>query len=86
MDPHVRPAPRAEPRLEQLAVLKLLRDPYFRMKQWAADAAVKLKITEALPILDDLAANAIGPGVTKAMKSAAEKLRKAAEPADADDE
>ena len=60
-------------------VLKLLRDPYFRMKQWAADAAVKLKIVEALPILDDLAVNATGPGVTKAMKAAAAKLRAPAE-------
>jgi aminopeptidase N len=56
-------------------VLKLLNDPYFRMKLWAAEAAVKLKITDALPILDDLAKNATGPGVTDAMKSAAEKLR-----------
>jgi aminopeptidase N len=56
-------------------ILKLLRDPYFRMKTWAADAAVKLKMTDALPILDDLAANGIGPGVKEAMKSAAEKLR-----------
>jgi len=58
-------------------IVKLLRDPYFRMKTWAADAAVKLKIADALPVLDDLAANGTGPGVKEAMKSAAEKLRKA---------
>lgn len=62
-------------------ILKLLEDPYFRMKQWAADAAVKLKMTEALPILDDLAVNATGPGVTDAMKAAAEKLRTPPKPA-----
>jgi len=63
-------------------ILKLLSDPYFRMKLWAAEAAVKLKITDALPILDDLAKNATGPGVTEAMKSAAEKLRAPAKAAD----
>src|SRR6185503_16749807 len=63
-------------------VVKLLRDPYFRMKQWAADAAVKLKIADALPVIDDLVANAIGPGVKEAMKAAAEKLRAADKPAE----
>ena len=57
------------------AVLKLLTDPYFRMKTWAADHAVKLKLADALPILDDLAKNAIGPGVRDAAKAAADKLR-----------
>jgi aminopeptidase N len=57
------------------AVLALLSDPYFRMKQWAADHAVKLKLAEALPVLDDLAKNGIGPGVKDAAKAAATKLR-----------
>jgi hypothetical protein len=57
------------------AVLKLLRDPYFRMKQWAADHAVKLKLADALPVLDELAKDGIGPGVKESAKSAAEKLR-----------
>jgi HEAT repeat protein len=56
-------------------VLKLLADPYFRMKQWAADHAAKLKIADALPALDELAANGIGPGVKNAAKAAAAKLR-----------
>ena len=57
------------------AVLKLVSDPYFRMKQWAADHAVKLKLADALPALDDLAKNGIGPGVRDAAKAAAAKLR-----------
>jgi len=56
-------------------VVKLLDDPYFRMKQWAADACVKLKIADALPVLDRLAADGIGPGVKESAKAAAEKLR-----------
>jgi aminopeptidase N len=63
-------------------ILKLLDDPYFRMKTWAAEACVKLKITDALPKLDDLAKNATGPGVAEAMKSAAEKLRTPPKPAE----
>src|SRR5439155_13560659 len=47
-------------------VMKLLADPYFRMKQWAADAAVKLKMSEALPVLDEQAADGLGPGVKEA--------------------
>ncbi len=61
-------------------VLKLLHDPYFRMKLWAADAAAKLKIADALPVLDEYAADGIGPGVKEGMKSAAEKLRAALKP------
>jgi aminopeptidase N len=57
------------------AVLSLLTDPYFRMKQWSADHAAKLKLADALPVLDDLAKNGVGPGVKDAAKKAAEKLR-----------
>jgi aminopeptidase N len=67
-------------------VAKLVKDPYFRMKQWAAEACVKLKLAEALPALDDVAKNGIGPGVRDAAKSAAEKLRAAPKPAADDDE
>jgi aminopeptidase N len=63
-------------------IAKLLRDPYFRMQNWAADAAVKLKMTDALPVIDDLAANGTGPGVKEAMKAAAEKLRAPDKPAE----
>jgi aminopeptidase N len=75
LDAMVALAPDAPATREWIA--KLLTDPYFRMKQWAAEAAAKLKMTDALPVLDDVAANGIGPGVQRAAKAAAEKLRAA---------
>ncbi len=56
-------------------VLALLRDPYFRMKQWAAEHAVTMKIADAVPVLDDLAANGVGPGVRDRAKECAAKIR-----------
>ena len=56
-------------------IVKLLRDPYFRMQNWAAEAASKLKVAEALPVMQELAESATGPGVKDTMKANAEKLR-----------
>lgn len=58
-------------------VVKLLDDPYFRMKNWASDAAVKLQIGEALPVMLRLAETATGPGVVDNMKANSGKLRDA---------
>jgi len=57
------------------AVVDLLGDPYFRMRQWAAGHAAALGIEEALPALEDMARNGIGPGVQGAAKRALAKLR-----------
>ncbi len=62
-------------------VTKLLGDPYFRMKEWACEATAKLKMKDALPAVDALAADGIGPGVKESAKSAAEKLRETDKPA-----
>src|SRR5262249_31616553 len=61
-------------------VVKLLRDPYFRMKQWSAAHAAKLKIPEALTILRDIAENGTGPGVKDAARNAADEIAKALPP------
>jgi len=57
------------------AVARLLHDPYFRMRQWAAGHAAALGIEDAIPVLEDMAKNGIGPGVQGAAKRALAKLR-----------
>jgi HEAT repeat protein len=63
------------------ALLRLLPDPYFRMKGWAAEKCADLKILDAVPVLESTARDAIGPGVRDAAKAALERLTgKKAEP------
>lgn len=70
-------------------IVKLVSDPYFRMKNWASDAAVKLQVGEALPVMLELAESGTGPGVADTMKANSAKLRDAliaSTPKTADDE
>jgi aminopeptidase N len=56
-------------------LVELLRDPYFRMKSWAAEKCADLKVTESVPVLEENEKSAIGPGVRDAAKAALERLR-----------
>lgn len=55
-------------------IVALLGDPYFRMKQWAADKSGDLKLPEAVPALENLAKEGIGPGVRDAARRAVERI------------
>ncbi|MCE9636230.1 MAG: HEAT repeat domain-containing protein [Planctomycetes bacterium] len=57
------------------ALLALLTDPYFRMKQWSAEKCADFKMTESIPALEAMAKDAIGPGVRDSAKAALERLR-----------
>ena len=56
------------------ALLALLGDPYFRMKQWSAEKCADLKISDAVPALEAMAKDGIGPGVRDSAKRALERL------------
>jgi aminopeptidase N len=75
LDAMIELAPEAP--LTRAWIVKLLPDPYFRMQRWAAEAAVKLKIGEALPVMLELSETEATPGVKDAMRRNAESLRDA---------
>jgi aminopeptidase N len=64
------------------AVLELLTDPYFRMRNWAAEKAADLKLMDAIPALEANEKNGKGMGVRESAKAALERLRGPAKPAE----
>jgi aminopeptidase N len=56
-------------------IVKLVLDPYFRMRNWAAGHAAQLGVEAAIPRLEESAKNGLGPGVRRAAKNALKKLR-----------
>jgi aminopeptidase N len=58
------------------AIVRLLDDPYHRMREWAAEAAGKFGVKSAIPRLEKMAADDPHGGAKHAAKTALERLKK----------